>query len=82
MVLRFWKQDQVAFTLVIPFRMVVIYVVLQAVTEGTFTEEDHFRQELGFNRSDPAFAMSVQVWTAWWQFDGLDADSFEDSIKR
>ena len=82
MILWFWKEDHVACTLMVSFPMEVIDEVLQAVAKRALTKEDHFRQELRLDRSDPAFAMSVQVWTAWWQFDGLDADSFEDSIKR
>ena len=72
----------VALALVISLRVEVIHVILKAVAERAFSEKNYFRQELGLYRSNPAFAMGVQIWTPRRQCHRFDPDGLDDPVER
>ena len=55
------KQQDVALALVVPFGVEMIDIVAQRPPQGALAEQDHLRQALLLDRSDPALCVGIQV---------------------
>ena len=55
------KQQDVALALVVPFGVEMIDIVAQRLPQGALAEQDHLRQALLLDRSDPALRVGIQV---------------------
>jgi len=55
------KQQDVALALVVPFGLEMIDIVAQRPPQGALAEQDHLRQALLPDRSDPALRVGIQV---------------------
>ena len=64
-------------SLVVSFRVVVLNVLVDRISEMPFTEDDHSIKALRFDRSDETLSVSVQVRTFRWEFHTTDTSSRE-----
>ena len=55
------KQQDVALALVVPFGVEMIDIVAQRPPQRALAEQDHLRQALLLDRSDPALCVGIQV---------------------
>jgi hypothetical protein len=60
------------FTLMRPFKMIMLDELSDCLAQRRFTKEDELRQTLAFDRAYPAFREGVQIGTAGWQCERLN----------
>ncbi len=64
-----------------PLLMIMLDVLRDGMMQGCPTEEDHPVQTFRFDRTDKPLGESVEIRTARWQGQRLDAGGAEDHIK-
>ncbi len=66
-----WIDESIAQTLVIAFLMKMLDVLVDGPFQRLATKEDHSVETLGLQTSEPAFHVSVQIWTSRRKQDNL-----------
>src|SRR5258708_2410189 len=75
------KEQQVVFTLMIPFLMIVHLVMVQRTLERTLPKQDQFGEAFFLDRPDPPFRIGIQVRTLGWQSQSLYLFRFDQLAK-
>src|SRR4051812_4558811 len=78
---RVGKNQSVAQSLVVAFRLVMGYEVLNCCPQGGFAEQDHPFQTGFLDAADKSFSVGVQIRRSRWQLDGLDTNILRGAEK-
>ena len=77
-----WKQDHVALALVISLSMEMLHVLTKGTLQRRFSKQNQLRQTLLFHRRPPTFRESVQIGTAYRQFQRFHTSNLHHTAKR
>ena len=76
-----WKQDHVAFALVVSFRVIMADKFRYCTTESFLPEQHQLGKALSLYRQNPALRKSVQIRSTWWKPDQFGACFLDDLAK-
>jgi hypothetical protein len=71
------KKKQVLLALMIPFLVIMLFVVMQGPLKRTLAKQNQLRETFFFDRSNPTFCIRIQIRTFRWQSQTLHLFCFD-----
>jgi hypothetical protein len=75
------KEQDIAFPLMISLVVIMFYVRIESPGQGRFSKQDHTRETLLLDGSDPPLRVGIQVGRAGWEDHPLDTRIIDDLLK-
>src|SRR5262245_24652981 len=75
------KEQDVAFPLMISLVVIMFSVLIESPGQGRFSIQDHTRETLLLDGSDPSLRVGIQVGRAGWEDHPLDTSGVDDRLK-
>jgi hypothetical protein len=61
--------------------VIMFYVLIESPRQGSLSKQDHTRETLLLDGSDPPLRVGIQVWRAGWKDHPLDTSIIDDLLK-
>ena len=75
------KEPNIAFPLMISLVVIMFDVLMKRPRQGSLSKQDHTRETLLLDGSDPPLRVGIQVGRAGWEDYPLDTSSINDLLK-